>query len=77
VAKTTTIDVTWRTHVDGSPAHTWPVDDLVDHDVDDDAGGCICGPTVAPVECDDGSVGWLITHHSLDGREAHESDAAT
>jgi hypothetical protein len=27
---------------------------------------------VEPVFADDGYCGWLITHHSLDGREAHE-----
>lgn len=50
--------------------HVLPVDDLVEHeDVGDD---CVCGSTVEAVPRDDGSMGWLITHHSLDGRELRE-----
>ncbi|WP_179278339.1 hypothetical protein [Rhodococcus sp. 15-649-2-2] len=48
--------------------HVVPVNDLIEH-LDDD---CPCGATTEPVPRDDGSVGWLITHHSLDGRELHE-----
>lgn len=60
----------WRTHTTGErPVHVWPEDDLVDHDPEDDDGTCVCGPRVAPVLRDDGSCGWLITHHALDGRE--------
>lgn len=33
---------------------------------------CICGPTVEPIELDDGGINWLYSHHSLDGREASE-----
>jgi hypothetical protein len=58
----------WRVHTDGSPVHVWPEDDLVDHDTEDDDGGCICGPLVEPVPREDGSYGWMITHHALDGR---------
>ena len=50
--------------------HTYPVDDLVAHETTGD--DCVCGPTSKPVERDDGSVGWLVVHHSLDGREAVE-----
>lgn len=57
-----------------STVHIIPVNDLVEHDTDSD--GCPCGPRVEPVERDDGSYGWLLTHHSLDGRELHEADAA-
>ena len=50
--------------------HTYPVNDLIDHEYTDE---CPCGPTVEPVMNDqDGSVGWQIIHHSLDGRELHE-----
>ena len=46
--------------------HVEPVNDLVEHmDFDD----CVCGPTVEPVPRDDGSMGWLVIHHALDGRE--------
>jgi hypothetical protein len=53
-----------------STVHCYPVGDLVDHDTDGDE--CICGPTTEPVERDDGSIGWLVVHHSLDGREQRE-----
>ncbi len=50
--------------------HVLPVADLIDHEsVGED---CPCGPTVEPVPSGDGSMGWLVTHHSLDGREARE-----
>lgn len=62
--------MTWRAHVDGEPVHVWPDDDLIDHDLDGD--DCVCGPRTEPVERDDGSVGWVIVHHSLDGREHAE-----
>jgi hypothetical protein len=48
--------------------HVKPVNDLVEH-VDEN---CPCGPTIEPVRCEDGSIGWVFTHHSLDGREAKE-----
>lgn len=50
--------------------HICPVGDLIDHDTDGD--DCPCGPTTIPHERDDGTYGWLIRHHSLDGRERHE-----
>lgn len=50
--------------------HVVPVGDLVDHVL---TGDCPCGPSDKPVERDDGSVGWLAVHHSLDGRELHEA----
>lgn len=49
--------------------HILPVNDLVDHDSDAE---CVCGPTAEPVERDDGTIGWLHIHHSLDGRELTE-----
>lgn len=39
--------------------------DLIEHEEGED---CICGPTSIPVKRDDGSVGWVIVHHALDGR---------
>jgi hypothetical protein len=53
--------------------HVTPVDDLVEHDTD--GGDCICGPDSEPVERADGSMGWLVKHHSLDGRELDEGGA--
>ena len=49
--------------------HTMPVNDLIEHITSED---CTCGPTTEPVKRDDGSIGWLFLHHSLDGREANE-----
>jgi hypothetical protein len=54
--------------------HVLPVNDLVEHDNTGD--DCVCGPEVEPVPRDDGSMGWLIKHHSLDGRELEEADRA-
>lgn len=53
--------------------HVYPTRDLVPHDTEGD--GCICGPTWEHVPNADGPDGWLLTHHSLDGRERHEPDA--
>jgi hypothetical protein len=50
--------------------HVLPNNDLIEHDEVDDH--CVCGPDVEPVLADDGSCGWVITHHSLDGRERFE-----
>lgn len=51
--------------------HVLPVDDLIDHADSDD---CICGPTIEPIQHDDGTIDWLVVHHSLDGRENHETE---
>ena len=48
--------------------HVYPANDLIDHDTEDD--DCLCGPETEAVLRDDGSYGWLILHHSLDGRES-------
>ncbi len=52
--------------------HTYPLNDLVEHEVD--GGDCPCGPTTDPVEAEDGSIGFHVRHHSLDGREHSEPD---
>jgi hypothetical protein len=39
------------------------------HERSDD---CPCGPTTVPLPQDDGSMEWMIAHHSLDGRELRE-----
>lgn len=49
--------------------HVEPVGDLIDHE---DSDECPCGPDIECVPNPDGSDGWLITHHSLDGRERFE-----
>lgn len=52
------------------PIHVVPIDDLIEHDSSGD--DCICGPEIIPVERDDGSFGYLVSHYSLDGRELYE-----
>jgi hypothetical protein len=49
--------------------HVRPLDDLIEHPQTDE---CPCGPACEAVPADDGSYGWMYTHHSLDGREASE-----
>lgn len=53
-----------------SDVHVLPVNDLIEHE--EEGHDCPCGVTIEPVLADDGSCGWLITHHSLDGRERNE-----
>lgn len=50
--------------------HVRPVNDLVQHDLTD---SCVCGTTTVPVERDDGTIGWYVLHHALDGREQREA----
>jgi hypothetical protein len=54
--------------------HVVPVGDLIVHTTTDD---CVCGPRDQPVKLEDGSVGWLTVHNSLDGREQHEPEQAS
>lgn len=49
--------------------HVVPADELIEHVT---TGECPCGPRDELVERDDGSVGWVTVHHSLDGRESEE-----
>lgn len=49
--------------------HVTPQRDLVGHDTSTTEPDCACGPEVRPVTQEDGSMGWLLVHHSLDGRE--------
>ncbi|CUW31777.1 hypothetical protein [Streptomyces reticuli] len=55
--------------------HVVLLGDAVEHVAEDD---CVCGPTIRPIARDDGSIAWLVIHHSLDGREtdgpANDSD---
>jgi hypothetical protein len=53
-----------------SVVHTYPTRDLIEHETEGD--DCACGVTIEPIRRDDGSYGWHILHHSLDGREASE-----
>lgn len=53
--------------------HVFPINDLVEHEWDDN-GDCPCGPEVQPVECEDGTIGWVYLHNALDGRDLEEQD---
>lgn len=53
--------------------HVIPTDDLIQHETESD---CVCEPECEPVKREDGSVGWLYTHHSLDGCELSEPGAS-
>jgi hypothetical protein len=53
----------------GGDVHVMPIGDLIEHSFD----GCTCGPRSEAVFREDGSNGWLIVHHSLDGRELTEA----
>jgi hypothetical protein len=50
--------------------HTYPDRDLIEHLTD--GRDCPCGPTEEAVFREDGSNGWHVLHHSLDGRERNE-----
>jgi hypothetical protein len=54
-------------------AVVYPANDWISHD-HADPESCVCGPEVEPVPCRDGSMSWLFTHHSLDGRELSEGE---
>lgn len=55
----------------GQTVHVYPDSDLIDHDTE--GGDCICGPRTDAIPDGDGGYGWVIVHHSLDGRELHTS----
>jgi len=61
-------DAGWVLGEDANEVHVLPLRDLIDHAVSD----CICGTTTEPCPREDGSMGWLVTHYSLDGRESRE-----
>ena len=50
--------------------HVVPCNDLITHTL---ADTCPCGPAEQSVLRDDGSIGWVTVHHSLDNREHAEA----
>lgn len=50
--------------------HVSPRNDLIEHDTETES--CVCGPDSRPAEQEDGSILWILVHHSLDGREMKE-----
>lgn len=52
--------------------HVFPPNDLVWHDIDEEGGACVCGPSPELATDDDGEDVWVYIHHSLDGRELDE-----
>jgi hypothetical protein len=63
------------TQVEPDVVVVYPVNDLIPHDVRGE-DRCVCGPAVEPVKRRDGSVSWVYTHNSLDGREHAERATA-
>jgi hypothetical protein len=55
----------------GKPVHVYPTGDHIEH-VISETEDCPCGPRTEAIKRNDGSVGWLHVHHSLDGRELKE-----
>jgi hypothetical protein len=51
--------------------HVVPDDDLIGHQLDAD---CVCSPSPELVQRGDGGDGWVVVHHSLDGREQGEGE---
>ena len=53
-----------------STVHVSPVADLVEHDTSSDDPTCVCGPNrAAVVDVGGRLLGFVLVHHSLDGRE--------
>ena len=65
--------MSWESTVnpDLDTIHVVPVDDLIEHPLNAD---CVCIPRCEPLEREDGTIGWLYVHHSLDGRESQHTD---
>ena len=58
----------WKTEeTTDDEVHVHPLEDLVDHVLDEDM--CICGPWVECIPREDARDGWMYTHHALDGRD--------
>lgn len=56
------------------PVHLYPEDDVFDHDTDN--WTCLCGPK-REIQYGPNGTDWLITHHSMDGREHRDGLAFT
>jgi hypothetical protein len=54
--------------LESDTVHVIPLNDLVEHDTSGEQD-CICGAETEAVFREDGTNGWLVLHHSLDGRE--------
>lgn len=52
-----------------SDVHVHCVTEGIAHELSYD---CWCGPECVPIESDDGSIGYLYQHHTIDGRELEE-----
>lgn len=59
----------WRiANLPDATAHSYPLDDDVDHDPDP---GCVCGPTRIDAQRRNGDPMDLYVHHSLNGYEVN------
>ena len=64
----------WRYHSENidDHVHVWPIADWITHLTEGPGandGECKCRPVTKPIPRDDGSMGWLITHKAIDGRD--------
>lgn len=50
--------------------HVFPINDLIEHELSEDA--CVCGPSLEIIPREERTDAHIYTHHSLDGREANE-----
>jgi len=58
----------WMTSALANNVHVYPNHDTLQHEAHD----CPCGVSTEAVPRDDGTFGYVITHYSLDAREAVE-----
>jgi len=65
--------VTWTVWDTDTAVHVAPDDDVTSHDLD--GLDCLCGPRCEWVDPTTGDMHArpMVTHHSLDGREQHET----
>lgn len=57
---------TWRVSCLGDSAHSYPLDDELDHEP---TPQCVCGPTLIDAQHADGTAMDLYVHHTLSGYE--------
>lgn len=57
--------------------HVVPRGDIVEHDTATEEPTCVCGPRLEHVNYDEAPDGWILVHHSLDGREARDGEVAS
>lgn len=69
VQHTVALDVVLAEWEQNTGPGRWLAVELLPHEQEQP---CACGPTPELVPNPDGPDGWVVTHHSLDGREQDE-----